>query len=198
MKAKFPLKDPVLKTARFLDPNHRLSVTFTEIENLLQHLPDVIFESQVDALFTQYTDYQTANDLPTDSEQRIDTFWFKLSRMKNHTNEQLRFPEFCTLSMYLLLIPHSNSFCESMFSMVKKNVSSSRSSLGKSREGCGNTSVYAETSGIGNTLCALLATKINVFKHATCLTWTPSVELLRKAKRATYEALTERQKALDG
>jgi hypothetical protein len=135
MKAKFPLKDPVLKTARFLDPTHRLSVTFTEVENLIHYFPDVISESQVDVLFTQYTDYQTANDLPIDPGQRIDTFWFKLSCMRNNTNEQLRFHELCTLAMYLLLIPHSNSFCESMFSMVKKNVSDSRSLLGKTEKG---------------------------------------------------------------
>ena len=195
IKSKFPLKDPVLKTARFMDPTNKLSVSFAEVENLIQYFPDVISGSeQINVLFSQYTDYQTAHDLPIDSEQRIDTFWFKLSLMRNPANEQKRFNELCNLAMYLLLIPHSNSFCESLFSMVNKNVSDSRSSLGKSKEGCGSTSVYAETTGVRNILCALLATKINVFKHTTCLTWTPSVELLRKAKHATHQALNDRQK----
>jgi hypothetical protein len=67
--------------------------------------------------------------------------------------------------------------------------------MGKSGVGCGNTTVYAETSGIDNALCALLANKINLFNRNIWLTWTLSVELLRKAKRATYQSLTERQNA---
>jgi len=99
-------------------------VTFNEIKSLLVLFPDLISKEQYDVLFAEYTDYQTADDLPFhDESERIDTYWFSLYCLKNSSDNQPRFGTLCVLAMYILLIPHSNSFCESLFSIVKKNVS---------------------------------------------------------------------------
>ena len=75
MQKKFPLQDPLLKFAIFLNPSNRLSVTFNEIKSLLVLFPDLISKEQYDVLFAEYTDYQTADDLPFhDESERIDTY----------------------------------------------------------------------------------------------------------------------------
>ena len=66
----------------------------------------------------------------------------------------------------------SQQCCETLFSMVKKITTDTKSQPGRGKEGhvCPNYSVYQQHHGIRNTLCGLLATKINIFKKegTTC------------------------------
>ena len=72
--------------------------------------------------------YQTANntELPrtenddNQKRKRIDQYWLEVSLMKDAATETPRFPNLSKLARFLLLIPHSNSFCEGVFSIVKK------------------------------------------------------------------------------
>ena len=68
--------------------------------------------------------------------------------------------------MHVLLIPHSNSFCETpgLFSIVKKMTTDMRSQLGRGKEGHASDGVYKDFHGVRHTLCRLLTSKINVFK----------------------------------
>ena len=63
--------------------------------------------------------------------------------------------------------------------MVHKITAEMRSQLG-SGKGLACAIVYQDCQGIGNTVCGLLAPKINIFKaDASYLTWKPSDELLK-------------------
>ena len=80
--------------------------------------------------------------------------------------------------MHVLLIPHSNSFCETLFSIVKKMITDMRSQLGRGKEGHASDGVYKDVHGVRNTLCGLLTSKLNVFKCTNCHEWKRTGDLL--------------------
>ena len=66
----------------------------------------------------------------------------------------------------ILLIPHSNSFCESVSSTVKKILIDSRQNLGKDIVGAHvHSNVYKSETGIRINLVGLLIATINSFKR---------------------------------
>uniref|UniRef100_H3A8J8 HAT C-terminal dimerisation domain-containing protein n=1 Tax=Latimeria chalumnae TaxID=7897 RepID=H3A8J8_LATCH len=130
MKQKFPLKDSVLKAVVVFDPENRVKSNFSMVETLLGKFPDVIPENRTDELFMEFTLYQTCTDLPTFSPQvdRIDKFWHQVSQLAKPATGQQQFRLLSQLAKYALLLPHSNAFYESIFSMVRKNTTEVRSS----------------------------------------------------------------------
>jgi hypothetical protein len=91
--------------------------------------------------------------------------------------------------MHVLLIPHSNKFCETLFSIVIKMTTDMRSQLGRGKEGHASDSVYKDVHDVRNTLCGFLAIKINVFNGTNCHEWKPTGDLLASCQSATYQAL---------
>ena len=150
MKTKFPL---VLITARFLDPTHRLS--------------DVQWSWKSDTTFSRYhLRIRTVRcfihsvsiliiKLRTISQliQNRELTHFGSNFLAWETTQMHRYssPNSALLLCNCYSFRIATAFVN-LFNMVKQ-ISDFRSSLGKSREGCGNTSVFAETTGIGNTLC---------------------------------------------
>jgi hypothetical protein len=59
-------------------------------------------------------------------------------------------------------ISYAGSFCETLFSIVKKMTTDMRSQFGRGKEGHASDSVYKDVHGVKNTLCGLLTSKINV------------------------------------
>ena len=86
--------------------------------------------------------------------------------MKDTATETPHFPHLSNLVRFHLLIPHSNSFCEGVFSTVKKILTDSRHNLGKDViRGHAHSSVYEDETDIRNDLVGLLTAKINIFKQ---------------------------------
>uniref|UniRef100_H2ZRI2 HAT C-terminal dimerisation domain-containing protein n=1 Tax=Latimeria chalumnae TaxID=7897 RepID=H2ZRI2_LATCH len=123
IKQKFPLKDSVLKAVVVFDPENRVKSNFSMIETLLEKFPDVIPENRIDELFMEFMLYQTCTDLPTFSpqEDRIDKLWHQVSQLTELATGQQQFRLLSQLAKYALILPHSNAFCESIFSMVRKH-----------------------------------------------------------------------------
>lgn len=192
MREKFPMDDHVVQDAKFLDPNHRAEMTPEFLMRFTCRFPGVFSDDLLDALSSEMCDYQCAADLPEVKEDRIDKFWHDMSLIRNAEDNSLRFPQLSKLAKYLLLIPHSNARCETLFNMVNKTATSMRSQLGKGKEGHSRDSVYSTATGIRNTLCAILAAKINIFCNSQCCEWKPSKALQKRAKSATYRNLTAR------
>ena len=93
------------------------------------------------------------------------------------------------------MIPHSNSYCESIFSTIKKICTDGRHILGKdATPGHPSTSVYTETTSIRNNLLEILIPKVNIFrkKKLACHELEPTI--LAQAKSATYKNLQARKK----
>uniref|UniRef100_H3A0E1 DUF4371 domain-containing protein n=1 Tax=Latimeria chalumnae TaxID=7897 RepID=H3A0E1_LATCH len=125
MKQKFPLKDSVLKAVVF-DPENRVKSNFSMIETLLEKFPDVILQNRTNELFVEFMLYQ---------KDRIDKFWHQASQLTEPATGQQQFRLLSQLAKCALLLPHSNAFSESICSVVRKNTTEVRSSLGKTAEG---------------------------------------------------------------
>ena len=86
--------------------------------------------------------------------------------MNDAATETPRFSNLSNLARFLLLIPHSNTFCEDVFSIVKKILTNSRDNLGKDViRGHAHSSVHEDETGIRNKLVGLLIAKINIFQQ---------------------------------
>ena len=86
---------------------------------------------------------------------------------------------------FLLLIPPSNAYCESIFRTVKKICTDDRHNLGKdTTRGHANTSVY----------------QLNIFlkQGIKCYEWTPAENVIKSATFATYKNLILRKDNEDG
>uniref|UniRef100_H2ZX01 HAT C-terminal dimerisation domain-containing protein n=1 Tax=Latimeria chalumnae TaxID=7897 RepID=H2ZX01_LATCH len=174
IRKKFPVDDKLIQNAVLVNPATRQTASLQSLLELVQQLPeDVIPVSSRDALFMEFCNYQSASmsDLPAvDQGERVDAFWTAMEQLKDPTTGQKLYPTLCRLAKHVLLIPHSKT----LFSMVRKVTSDMRSQLGRGK----------------NTLCGLLASKINIFKKegSTRHNWKPSDDFLKKAKSATKAA----------
>ena len=124
---------------------------------------------------------------------RIDHIWHQISEQIDIYSGQPRFKHLAEFPNFLLSIPHNNSYCESIFSTIRKICTDA------SRQGHASSNVYAETRVIRNNLLGILIPKINTFtKKLACCEWEPTKYILAQAKSATcniqkpsdYEKLT--------
>ena len=91
---------------------------------------------------------------------RTDFIWDGIAKISDPCTGKTKFKHPPKLVKFLLLITHSNVYCESIFSTVKKICSDDRHNLGKDPiEGHASTSVYQSTTGIRNNLVGLLIIK---------------------------------------
>ena len=100
---------------------------------LIKHFLQVVQTENLHKLHAELLDYQneTARELPSETNsdkvrKRIDLFWLEVSKMRDSITGIQRFPILSTLARFLLLIPHSNAFCEGVFSTVRKILTDSR------------------------------------------------------------------------
>ena len=194
MKKKFPIDNPVLEAVPALDTSKRRTSSIGHIEVLAQHFSHIIKASEADRLLEEFIDFQLLADDECPGAKRIDQAWFEISKLRDPATEQFRFPVLTRLVMYVLLIPHSNAYCETIFSMVRKVQTDARSQLGRHKDGHAATSVYSKHQGdVRNSLCGILAAKVNIFCKIPCFEWKPSAKLLKAAHKATYTALKGRE-----
>ena len=151
------LHDPILKCLSvFLKPSKRLNIEEDHLATLIFRFPLAITIENIGKLELELPDYQTANntELPrmendgNQKHKKIDQYWLEVSLMKDAATETPRFPNLSNLARFLLIIPYSNSFCECVFSTVKKILTDSRRSLGKDViRGHAHSSVYEHGHG---------------------------------------------------
>ena len=94
------------------------------------------------------------------------------------------------------MIPHSNSYCGSILSTIRKICTDGRHNLEKdATQGHASTNVYTETTSIQNNLPGILIPEINIFgkKKLACYEWEPTKSILAQAKSATYKNLQARK-----
>ena len=163
--------DPTLKCLSvFLNPAERVNIEEDHLTLLTTQSQSVVSKENTDKLQEKLLDYQIANEteLPkindkNNKRRRVDQYWFEMSLMKEVVTEIPRFPNLFNLARFLLLIPHRNSFCEGVFSTVKKICTDSRQNLGKYIVGRhAHSSVYESKTGIRNNLVGLLIAKTYV------------------------------------
>ena len=95
------------------------------------------------------------------------------------------------------MIPHSNSYYDSIFCTVRKICTDGPHSLGKdATPGHPCTSVSTKTTSIRKNLLEILIPKINVCgkQKLACYEWEPTKSILAQAKSATYKNFQARTK----
>ena len=182
--ATYPLKDDVLKHAKFIDFERRKRCTFQSVEyfvSLFPHLDSLKAPKEMELLQEEFVSYQLLHDseIPPaiweeahtgddDLYYKVDVLWGYICKMQCIGSSELRFPRLIEVAKAVLVIPHFNASEERIFSMVRKNKTPFRPSL-----------------GVDRTLLSLLTVKLGF--EEPCEKFEPSKELLDSAKKATSE-----------
>ena len=99
---------------------------------------------------------------------RIDVIWAFLTKMKSADGCRQRFANLARIAQLVLVLPHSNAGEERIFSLVRLNKTSYRSSL-----------------SLDGTLSSILTIKTHI--PDSFIKFDPPKEMLEKAKKATTE-----------
>ena len=181
--------------ARFVDFDHRDAAEVTDVNYFVEKYATLLKFSpqQLDQLYDEFIKYQllSPEDIPvhvwstakqmqqeldeiTDEQQqssvhtRMDVIWAFLSKMKSPDGCTLRFPNLTKIAQVVLILPHSNASEERIFSLIRLNKTSYRSSL--SNDG---------------TLSSILTVKMH--NPEPCYKFEPSSLIMDKAKKATKQ-----------
>ena len=169
-----PLKDDLLLNATWIDFKQRLNSTFSSVEYFIARFPSLLSHLNKDLVNDQFLSYQLMSDrdIPPsfiggcdDSSCNVDKLWGFLKDFKKPGTNTCEFDLLFKVANVIITIPHSNAGEESIFSLINKNKTSSRSSL-----------------GLDGTLSSLITVKTHIEEP---LKWEPSEELITKAKQAT-------------
>ena len=119
---------------------------------------------------------------------------FKQIELYSGQNSLKHLAEF---AKFLLLIPHSNSYCKSIFITTRKICNDGHHNLKKdATEVHGSTIVYTETTSLRNKVLGILIHKKSTFGKKTlgCYEWEPTNFIFVQAKSTTYKKLHARKK----
>jgi len=178
MFAKFPYEDKILQDLTFLNPVRAADTIEKSAISRLAERFSVVEMENYDQLDDEIADFQLSeSELPEyvkediikdgkiiKKKTRVDEWWHLVINKKTVLGVQ-RFPLLSKVLQAILTIPNSNSESERVFSMVGKVHTNYRSQMAN------------------DTLCALLATKLNTEEE--CFSCTPTQDLLKRAKKAT-------------
>nr|XP_042906329.1 uncharacterized protein LOC122270944 [Parasteatoda tepidariorum] len=129
MRQKFPFNDEVVINAEFANMENFDKASFSSVKFFIDRFPGLLKSlgdcSTVDELQSQFNSLQLEDFLGSlESEQRIDSKWDKLCAMFKNKYDLLS-----KFMLSILAIPHINSECERIFSLVTKAHTQFRSSM---------------------------------------------------------------------
>ena len=126
MVSKFPFRDSTIRDLSLLDPKNRQSVTSSSAIRLAKQFASVTSHEELDGLDAEIRDYKSMpeNQLPSvdaSSATALNHFWQEMGYLiKRGDIQQKRFPHFSHLCKVLLVLTHTTSDPERLFSMVRK------------------------------------------------------------------------------
>ncbi|XP_060774407.1 uncharacterized protein LOC132884566 [Neoarius graeffei] len=118
--AKLPLKESLLKHARFVDVQQRADCEVNDaayfVDQFTKLLPYHEPQDQ-DQLAEEFQDYQLM-EVPMPEHQTefdLEAFWECMSSLKNRVTGMSRFPRLSAIAKLVLILPHSNADAERVF-----------------------------------------------------------------------------------
>ena len=119
------LNNDVIKSLTFVHLPERHQAVLDQLHMLKQRLPEVIID--MNALESEHLEYQAIPDdeFPAyfdedDKPMCINHIWQQLSKQIGQYSGQPCFKHLAESARFLLVIPHSNSYCESIFNTTRK------------------------------------------------------------------------------
>ena len=190
IQRKFPISDPVICNSRWVDVLQRDKAEWNQVEFFIQKYSDQTFLQNIDndLLFDEFVDYQSMcyDDISADvwaeaevvdekneNENKIvhcciDVLWHYIAKIIVPGTCNKWFKRLPQVASLVLVLPHSNTGLERLFSVVRKNKTGMRSSL-----------------QLG-TFSSILASKTcNPESLNLCYKWRPDKDLLDLSKKAT-------------
>ena len=162
-----------------MDFEHRLQKLFASVEYFVHRYPHLLSGINIDMLSEQFSDYQLLPDdeipdsvkedagVEKERPHRVDVLWGYLRTVKKPGTNAPAFDLLFEVVQLVMTIPHSNTGEECIFSLINKNIPSSRSSL-----------------QLDNTLSSLIIVKTRIHDP---LNWQPTTALIQRAKKAKKE-----------
>lgn len=131
------LDDETLINAAVANPSKRLEATFSSVKYFVDKFPSLLLlpqvqendevEESMDILLRQFRKWQTS-DFDQQQEETIDSYWFRLSKTKDQCGQPV-FLQVSKCMLGILTLFHSNSTCERIFSLIKRNRTDFRASM---------------------------------------------------------------------
>ena len=196
------LKNEAIKSLTFLRPPEIQHATLDKLHVLMQRFLRVIID--MNALESEFLEYQATleDEFPTYSEEddkpiHNDHIWYQISMEIDLYSGQPHYKHLTEFAEVLLLVSHSNSYCEIIFSTIRKICT----------DGCHERRynkvmhllVYTQKHHLKkNSHLGILTPKVNIFgkKKLACHEWEKAKLILAQAKSATcknLEAMKQQQ-----
>jgi hypothetical protein len=168
--SKFPLQDPLWKHAQVLNIASRHEASFSSVQYFMDKFPCLIPQEQRGDVEVEFARFQVSEIHKSILEcERVDEQWFQISKLKDGDGN-MQYSVLSKVMMGILTIPHSNAASERVFSLVRKNKTTFRPTMGP------------------QTLESLLVTKVHMNATSTaCYEGKFSRKVLEKAKKSTYD-----------
>jgi hypothetical protein len=164
LKRRMPLSNPVINLLSILKSSERKQGSSSVI-SLAKHFPNIIPESMLDDLHSEWNKYKYLK-LPSNiTECRVDCYWNQISLLVN-SNGRKRFTLLPKLMKCMLMLPHGNADSERLFSQVNLIKTKQRNRI--------------ETKLMN----ALLTLKCN---YVTCLDFQPTTGMIERGKNALHQ-----------
>ena len=132
------LKDDVIKSLTFTCVPNYQKATLDQLSILVAQFPNVIPQEDITQLDTEFLEHQCTSEIELPSylnenktPNRIDFIWYEIIKIIDQCTVQPKFKHLPKLVKFLLSIPCSNAYCESIFSTVKEICTDGRHNLGK-------------------------------------------------------------------
>lgn len=174
---KFPLENEILKHAEVANVKNIENASFKSVKFFIDKFPTFLLikdretsEEALDLLQEQFCVLQADSDIAFEPLQRMDSVWSSISKIEC-PGGGLKYDRVAYAMLSILIIPHSNAECERVFSSVRKNRTTYRSSM--------------SDNVLNNILLAKSADKM-------CYEQEFDVPFLKKAKSATHLALQKK------
>ncbi|XP_060769617.1 uncharacterized protein LOC132878008 [Neoarius graeffei] len=168
---KLPFKEPLLQHAKFVDVRQRSEYDIQDVHYFVERFPHLLPYhglGEQDLLAEEFLEYQTMPlpPLQPPEELEMERFWFEMATRKNKVTEVREFPRLSAVAKLVLILPHSNTDAERVFSAVGLNKTKTRNSL-----------------ALDGTLSSIMAIKMADLEP--CFRWEPPPSVIKASKKAT-------------
>ncbi|XP_073669772.1 uncharacterized protein [Paramisgurnus dabryanus] len=169
---KLPLKEALLKHARFVDVQQRTECGIEDALYFVDRFAELLpyqGPQEHDQLSEEFLEYQLMDiTMPQDpSTFDIEGFWGNMTSVKNRVTGLSRFGRLFKIAKLVLVLPHSNADAERVFSMVGLNKTKTRNSL-----------------ALDGTLSSIMMVKMASIEPQ-CFKWEPPTSVIKASKHAT-------------
>ncbi|XP_073725186.1 uncharacterized protein [Misgurnus anguillicaudatus] len=169
---KLPLREALLKHARFVDVQQRTECGIEDALYFVDRFAELLpyqGPQEHDQLSEEFLEYQLMDiTMPQDpSTFDIEGFWGNMTSVKNRVTGLSRFGRLSKIAKLVLVLPHSNADAERVFSMVGLNKTKTRNSL-----------------ALDGTLSSIMMVKMASIEPQ-CFKWEPPTSVIKASKHAT-------------